>query len=64
MAQATDVDLLKCDTCGAHTKRLPHMARACIDRLSRRLKESERERKIADETVAWLRKRLGECGGE
>lgn len=38
-----------------------HSPRVCATRLARALEHSERERKVATDTVAWLRKRLGEA---
>lgn len=48
----------RCARCQGYSQH--HSLEMCIFILSKRLRESERERAIADGTVAWLRRRLGE----
>lgn len=50
----------RCPSCQGYTHRPPHRPEMCVFILSKRLRESERERAIALGTVAWLRRRLGE----
>lgn len=47
----------RCSDCGGISG---HDPRLCVFYLKRKLEDSERERKIAEGTVSWLRKRLGE----
>lgn len=49
--------LSRCPRCGAPSV---HSAELCAVRLAQALEHSERERKVAVETVRWLRSRLGE----
>lgn len=46
----------RCPECGAPTDGRPHSPRICVGILKWRLKESERERLIAEGTVEWIRK--------
>lgn len=48
-----------CPECGGAVAAIEHTPRVCVEILRWRLEESERERRVAEGTVEWLRKQAG-----
>lgn len=51
-------DDMLCHDCGGPLSGKPHIPKACIEILKWKVEESERELRVAEETVAWLHAKL------